>query len=79
MKNGNRDRCINGHQETIKTHHALAFQELQLQIAAINDSQGQGSLKERIEVLACIVQLIAFEVCYGPADLFVDIYECNVS
>ena len=44
----------------MKRHHTLAFQELQMQIAALD--QGQGSLRQRIEILACITQLISFEV-----------------
>jgi hypothetical protein len=64
---GGRVQCLNGHWESIKMHHALAFQELQKQIAASNHGQREGSLKERIEILACIIQLISFEV--GPFNL----------
>ena len=57
-----RNRCIKGHWEKMNKHHALAFQELQLQISALNDGRKEGYLKENIETLACIVQLISFEV-----------------
>lgn len=63
VQNGrDRSRCINGHEEAVKTHHAIAFQELQLQIAFLNNNQVQGTLKDRLEILACIIQLISFEV-----------------
>jgi hypothetical protein len=64
LRNGKfRNRCISQHYEAMRAHHSLAFQELQLQIASLNESQGQGSLKDRIEIVACIIQLISFEVC----------------
>ncbi|KAG0648889.1 Pestheic acid cluster transcriptional regulator 3 [Hyphodiscus hymeniophilus] len=57
-----RSRCIQGHEEAMKTHHAIAFQHLQLQIAFLNSNQLEGTIKDRLEILACIIQLISFEV-----------------
>jgi hypothetical protein len=57
-----RSRCIKGHWEKMNKHHALAFQELHLQISASNDGRKEGCLKENTEILACIVQLVSFEV-----------------
>lgn len=60
-----RSRCIQGHWDKMNKHHALAFQELQVQISASNEGRKEGSLKGDIEILACIVQLISFEVGYA--------------
>jgi hypothetical protein len=54
-----RIRCINNHWEEMKRHHALAFKELQLQIAGLRDC---GTLTSTIETVAGIFQLISFEV-----------------
>jgi hypothetical protein len=63
-KKQEQNRCIKAQWERMNTHHALAFQELQVQISAIKDGAKDGNLQENIEILACIVQLISFEV--GP-------------
>jgi hypothetical protein len=54
-----RSSCIDMHWEEMKKHHALAFKELQIQIAGLKDCQ---DLKSTIETVACIFQMISFEV-----------------
>jgi len=59
-------QCVRGHWEKMNRYHALAFEELQLQISVSSNAEGQVSLKENIENLACAVQLISFEVTAYP-------------
>lgn len=53
--------------EQMEMHYSLAFRELQPQITGLKDSP---NLKSAIETLACVIQLISFEVCiplfYSP-------------
>lgn len=51
--------CSDIHWEEMKRHHSLAFKELQVQIAGLKDCR---NLKSTIETLACVIQLICFEV-----------------
>jgi hypothetical protein len=51
--------CSDMHWEEMKRHHSLAFKELQMQISGLKDCR---NLKSTIETLACIIQLICFEV-----------------
>lgn len=55
-----RQICILNHWEEMKRQHALAFKELQVQIARLSD--GDGTLSCTIETVAGILQLIFFEV-----------------
>jgi C6 transcription factor Pro1 len=74
LKTGrSRTRCMNNHWEAMKIHHALAFQELQIQISASNHGEKVASLKESIEILACIIQLVSFEVCFNPSESFIGV------
>ena len=65
-----RSRCIKGHWEKMNKHHALAFQELQQQISAPSYGKKEGCLKVNVEILACIVQLIYFEVGIAIVKVF---------
>lgn len=57
--------CQQRQWEEMKKHHSLAFKELQVQIAGLNDCP---SLKSTIETLACIIQMISFELLRGGTD-----------
>jgi hypothetical protein len=52
---------IKGYLEEMKRHHALSYKELQAQIAEMNESETR-CLKDSIQAVACILQLISFEV-----------------
>ncbi len=54
-----RIQCADIYWESMKSHHSLAFSELQSKISCLKDSR---HLKPTIETLACIIQLISFEV-----------------
>jgi hypothetical protein len=74
-----RTSCINNHWEEMKRHHALAFKELQLQIAGLKDC---GALTSTIETVAGIFQLISFEVraannILSTMPLLTDIIVCS--
>jgi len=60
LKTG-RTQCIQKHYEEAKRQHALAFKELQLQLQLV-DQSGNKHLKGTIETVACIIQMIMFEV-----------------
>ena len=47
------------HWEEMRRHHSLAFQELQVHISGLKECR---NVKPTIETLACVIQLICFEV-----------------
>lgn len=59
LQKAGRIKCSDIHWEEMKRHHSLAFKELQIRIAGLKDCR---HLKSTIETLACIIQLISFEV-----------------
>ena len=73
-----RTRCMHNHWEAMKSYHALAFQELQIQISASNHGEKVASLKENIEILACIIQLISFEVRFNRKNHSLELNLCDV-
>lgn len=50
-------------QQEEERHHVMALQELRVYIEALHIEKGPQSLKDCISALACIMQLIFFEVC----------------
>lgn len=57
----NRKQCRQKFVEASEKHHAIAFRELQTQIAGLS-CPTEMSLRGTIETLACIIQMISFEV-----------------
>jgi hypothetical protein len=53
-----RTQCINGYWEVMRTNHEKAFSELQVHLRELRG----GDLKATIEIVACVIQLISFEV-----------------
>ena len=60
LQNTGRTQCLNGYWEVMRTHHEKAFSELQVHLRELRG----GDLKATIEIVACVIQLISFEVSY---------------
>jgi len=73
LKSG-RARCIEGYLNETRRQHTLALRELQMQVAALRDG-ALNPLKGTIDTVACITQLIVFEVAQSfPLTLSLLIY-----
>jgi hypothetical protein len=55
-----RTQCLNGYWEVMRTNHEKAFSELQVHLRELRG----GDLRATIEIVACVIQLISFEVSY---------------
>jgi len=61
LLNTGRVKCIQGYWGEMKRHHTLALRELRGHIAGLSNGDST-TLKQTIEAVACVIQLISFEV-----------------
>jgi hypothetical protein len=61
----NLNKCDPNLLEDIEKHHTLALSELRNHIDGLELSTGSANLSRKIEILACMMQLVSFEVSSG--------------
>lgn len=64
LDSGGRETCVESTARAIDKHHGLAIEELQLQLKDLRSRSDKGLVeaKRGIEILACTIQMISFEV-----------------